>query len=1203
MKKFITQIAASALLLAGLSTYAAQPVPDASQLLLKSGIISTSNDFEKKVLQTISSAELFQGRYYRIVQFNSIPTSAEKMAIESSGIRILNYIPNRAFILSIPESYNLIRLAEWKVRTILALEPEMKLARMLAEHNYPAYAQSANNQIDLVVQFFSDNSIDLITNKLLQEGIIIEAKYSAYQQLHVRVDQSKVDHLASLPFIKWIAPVAPPSTPDDTRGRSLHRANQINTDYSGGRHYDGAGVSISLADDGEVGPHIDFQGRLTNIVNTGAGGTHGDMTSGIAAGAGNLDPTKRGMGSGAYLYVHDVGAGPDGYDHVYNAPLYFTQYGAVITSTSYSQGCNDYDLYSSAGDQLVHDNPQFSLVFSAGNNSGADCGYGAGPPWGTITGGFKQGKNVIACANLDPYEVLDGSSSRGPSADGRVKPDISSNGADQMSTDESNTYQVGGGTSAACPGIAGICSELYQAYRELTGNPNPESPLIKAVLLNSAEDIGNPGPDFTYGWGRVNALRALQTLEQNRYVLDSVGQGAVRTFSIQIPAGVNQVRAMVYWLDPQGDPLGTTSLVNDLDMTISTPSSTIFSPWVLDPSPNAIALGSNAARGADHLNNVEQVTIDNPTAGTYTVNIAGTSVPSGPQRFYIVWEFRTDEITLTYPNGGEGFVPGETELLRWDAFGNTSSFNLEYSTDAGSTWTTINAAVAPNLRQFEWAIPSTVSDRVVVRISRGAQSDLTNANLAIIALPSDLTIDYVCIDTMQLSWTGVSGAVSYEISKLGSQFMDSIGTSNTTAFVIPISQSEDTWFSVRAIGANGGKGRRAIAIHKASGLQNCTFVADLSMVNMISPLPGNLFGCQNLSAVPISVNLRNDGMNTVTNFTISYSINGGTPVSEVYNGSLVHGAYLTYTFLTTADFSVAGPYLLECSIVYAGDQNSTNDLLQIQMTTGTTTAIPLTENFQLTFPPDGWSVTSSGPSYEWSQTTPIVGSDGNTTVAAWFDNFSYNNPGAEDYLMTMLADLNGAGAPRLTFDVAYSVYAAYEDGLRVDVSDDCGSTFAATSYYKTGLTLQTVATSNVDFTPSQANHWRNDTVDLTSYANSMALIRFANINDFGNNIYIDNVNVENDNIAGITTVTKAATIALYPNPATSEVNFQIKNLPSKNLGVSLLDSQGREVAVRNFERTGELFNHTFDVRSYRKGIYMLRITGDEKTYVLRLTVL
>ena len=128
MKKFITQIAASALLLAGLSTYAAQPVPNPSQLLLKSGIISTSNDFEKKILQTVSSAELFQGRYYRIVQFNSIPTSAEKMAIESSGIRILNYIPNRAFILSIPDSYKLIRFAEWNVRASLALEHERKRA-------------------------------------------------------------------------------------------------------------------------------------------------------------------------------------------------------------------------------------------------------------------------------------------------------------------------------------------------------------------------------------------------------------------------------------------------------------------------------------------------------------------------------------------------------------------------------------------------------------------------------------------------------------------------------------------------------------------------------------------------------------------------------------------------------------------------------------------------------------------------------------------------------------------------------------------------------------------------------------------------------------------------------------------------------------------------------------------------------------------
>ncbi|MFM7727038.1 MAG: S8 family serine peptidase, partial [Flavobacteriales bacterium] len=256
-------------------------------------------------------------------------------------------------------------------------------------------------------------------------------------------------------------------------------------------------MAISLADDGEVGPHIDFAGRMIPMLSTGPGGNHGDMTSGIAVGAGNLDPTKAGMADGATLLVHDIDAGNDGYDHIYNCASYFNQYGAVITSTSYSQGCNDYNTITQSGDQLAIDNRQMTFVFSAGNRGTGDCGYGAGTPWGTITGGFKIGKNTIACANLDPYESLDNTSSRGPADDGRIKPDISSNGADQNSTDENNTYQVGGGTSAACPGIAGVAAQLYQAHKQLNNGALPEGALIKSVLLNTAQDLGNEGPDFT----------------------------------------------------------------------------------------------------------------------------------------------------------------------------------------------------------------------------------------------------------------------------------------------------------------------------------------------------------------------------------------------------------------------------------------------------------------------------------------------------------------------------------------------------------------------------------------------------------------------------------------------------------------------------------------------------------------------------------
>ena len=94
----------------------------------------------------------------------------------------------------------------------------------------------------------------------------------------------------------YINTIAAPGEKEDTKGRSLHRSNVINSDYATGRHYNGTGVSIAVADDGFVGPHIDFAGRLTNFA-TGTGQTHGDMTTGIAGGAGNY---SSGGGFGGY---------------------------------------------------------------------------------------------------------------------------------------------------------------------------------------------------------------------------------------------------------------------------------------------------------------------------------------------------------------------------------------------------------------------------------------------------------------------------------------------------------------------------------------------------------------------------------------------------------------------------------------------------------------------------------------------------------------------------------------------------------------------------------------------------------------------------------------------------------------------------------------------------------------------------------------
>ena len=132
---------------------------------------------------------------------------------------------------------------------------------------------------------------------------------------------------------------------------------------------------------------------------------------------------------------------------------------------------------------------------------------------------------------------------------------------------------------------------------------------------------------------------------------------------------------MVYWPDFPGAANASKALVNDLDMALLAPGgTTTYLPWVLNPTPNAITLDAPAIRAIDTLNNMEQVTLINPPSGTYQIRVNGTEVPMGPQTFYVVTQLYQDELVLTYPIGGEGFVPGEKEIVRWDATGVQARF-------------------------------------------------------------------------------------------------------------------------------------------------------------------------------------------------------------------------------------------------------------------------------------------------------------------------------------------------------------------------------------------------------------------------------------------------------------------------------------------------------------------------------------------------
>jgi hypothetical protein len=542
-----------------------------------------------------------------------------------------------------------------------------------------------------------------------------------------------------------------------------------------------------MNDDGLIGPHIDFQGRLNQDFVVGDDeGSHGDHVAGIIMGAGNKDPKKRGNAFGANLKVYTAYSGSIAqYEGFYDVPNSYIDPGVKINSTSYSDGCNvGYTTLTQTVDETISDYPEFMHVFSSGNSSSSGCN-GIGGKFYQITGGHKMGKNCLTVGNVDKEDKLNSSSSGGPAADGRLKPEICAVGTDVSSTQPNNTYTSMTGTSMACPGISGNFAMLIHAYRDMNGGSTPPSALIKAAMMNTADDLGNTGPDYQYGYGRVNARRAYNLLHNNYYMQDSVDAGDTKSFQLNIPTGTKQVRVMLYWSDPVASLGMPKDLVNDLQLVVTDPSSTNYNPWILNPFPDKDTLDLPAKRGIDTLNNHEQVTIDDPVSGTYTITINGLTVPEGPQKFVVVYEYLNDEITLTYPTGGESWVPSEEEKVRWDSYGGTGSFTLEISSDGGSSWSSVASNIDSSVRFYDYTIPSTLdaSGNYKMRISRGTISDESDTTFSIIKVPTNLLITSICPTSVELTWTAAAGATSYEVYKLGDKYMESVGTTTNTTLL------------------------------------------------------------------------------------------------------------------------------------------------------------------------------------------------------------------------------------------------------------------------------------------------------------------------------------------------------------------------------------------------------------------------------------
>ena len=754
---------------------------------------------ELKALRS-ASASVF-GKEFLVVQFNEIPTKSEVVEMDHQGIAILEYVTDNCYLVACNKDYSTDLFVRNNVQRVWNIQNEWKTEHDLQHQYLDSWSKDKNNSF-FTIRYPGNLTYAQFENLCNTEDIqIISSNKGINNFAEVGVKKGDELRLLSLPFLLSIEPLGPPAKPEDKTGRSLHKVNKLT---AGLRNYSGEGIAALVRDDGEVFKHIDFKGRMIQNFVGESRGSHGDGVAGILGGAGNLDPINTGMAFGADIHILDYSR--NFLDRTMD--LHFTQ-DVLVTNSSYSDGCNvGYNNRTRTVDQQLFTNRSLMHVFSAGNDGMSDCEFGAGPGWGNITGGNKIGKNTIAVANLNYVGLLESSSSRGPIEDGRIKPDIAANGFGHVSTDEAHDYMVFGGTSAAAPVVAGIMTMLHQAYEIIYGE-RAQADVLKAILLNTATDSGNPGPDYSFGWGIVNAHRAALALEEQRFERRTIENGEMISIPFEIPAGTKEIKIMTYWHDVDGEQNPSQHLINNVDTYLSDGTNEYY-PWVLDPSPDPNILALPATTGVDNTNNMEQIFISNPEEGTYNLVINGTEIPSSEIELVVTWEIRNDEIEITYPIGGENFVPSTDEVIHWDAAGNEGEFTIELLDNDGNVLKSETANGQRRLRIMR--VDEEFSEFTRVRITRGASSDISDEPFLIAPKPGNLQIIRE-EEEIALQFDSVEQAVSYNIYLLGDKYMEYHSTIDTTYFILPDAEGFlFNWISVSANFENGVEGERARAI-------------------------------------------------------------------------------------------------------------------------------------------------------------------------------------------------------------------------------------------------------------------------------------------------------------------------------------------------------------------------------------------------------
>jgi hypothetical protein len=670
--RFVVSFASLAAALLCQQATAPSAAADSSQLLLKYGSFDPRAGL-LPVPTVLASGEDVQ---LWVVQFHGTPTEDGRAAVRAAGGELHGYLPHDAYVVRMPRRAAATVAALPTVRFVGAYEPAWRLEPALLDEIVGGIAMPARKYNVVVVDKRRDKPA--LGRKIAALGGEVVDMLDGSILCVVKLDGAQLLAAARLDEVLWIDRWSAPEQ-DMDNARIQGGGNYVEP-IAG---YNGAGVRGHVYE-GVEATHPDFTVPMTNFMSGGAADAHGHSTAGIVFGNGTSNAAGRGMAPNALGFYTNYATATASRNAVVGALIATHQ--VMFTTASWGDARTTmYTSISADADDIVFDHrmPWTQSQSNAGNQDSRPQAWA---------------KNVFSIGGVQHFDnsnPLDdswaaGGGSTGPAADGRIKPDLCAYYDSILCSDLSgaagysaNNWQTNfGGTSGATPIVAGHNAIAIQLYTDgILNNPLPAPPTaanrftnrplaqtLKALQIANAQQYAFTAASTDNrrqhcGWG-FPSLRNIYDNRNRTYIVpetDVLTQGVGRTHLLTVAAGAPELKVCMTFVDPAGNPASSLARINDLTLRVVAPNGTVY--W----GNNGLSAGNYSTPGGspNTIDTVENVFVQNPAAGVWTVDVIATLIAQDAH-------VATGQVDATYALccvGGTGQIGGTGSYATTSSYG------------------------------------------------------------------------------------------------------------------------------------------------------------------------------------------------------------------------------------------------------------------------------------------------------------------------------------------------------------------------------------------------------------------------------------------------------------------------------------------------------------------------------------------------------